>query len=87
MRLVRARAHASLANLGHGFDVFGLCVDAGFDEVELSRAGRGVTLTVEGDGAHRLPTSLARNTAGLAARLATHTVTPRIRLTPKAFSL
>lgn len=66
MRLVRARAHASLANLGHGFDVFGLCVDAGFDEVELSRSGRGVTLVVEGDGARRLPTSIERNTAGLA---------------------
>lgn len=63
---VRARAHASIGNVGHGFDVFGLCVDAGFDEVEVSRGGSGLELTVVGRGAEEMPTEPSANTAGRA---------------------
>jgi homoserine kinase len=63
---VRARAYASIGNVGHGFDVFGLCVDAGHDEVEVSRGGSGLELTLAGRGADEIPTDPARNTAGRA---------------------
>src|SRR2546422_5914440 len=70
MKLVRARAYASIANLVYGCDVFAVCVSAGFDEVELSLGGRGITLKVEGEEAGTIPTRPHRNTAGVAlARL------------------
>jgi homoserine kinase len=65
MSPVRARAHASIANLGHGFDVFAACVTAGFDEVELSLARRG-SIEIEGHEADGIPRDPKRNTAGLA---------------------
>src|SRR5438093_4108219 len=70
MRLVRARAYASFANLGYGFDVFAVCVSAAYDEVELSLGGRGISIEVTGEEAGRIPLRPNRNTAGVAlARL------------------
>ena len=70
MRLVCARAYASIANLGHGFDVFAIAVNVAFDEVTLSLGGRGLSLRVEGEGARGIPTGPRRNTVGVAlARL------------------
>ena len=66
MKTVRAKAYSSIANLGYGFDVFAVCVDAASDEVELSLGGRGITLEVEGNGAGAIPTRPDRNTAGVA---------------------
>jgi len=34
LKYVKARAYSSTANLGPGFDVFGLALDAYYDEVE-----------------------------------------------------
>lgn len=65
-RRVRARAYASIANLGYGFDVFAVCVDAAYDEIELEEGSKGLTLQVEGEGAGTIPTDPKRNTAGLA---------------------
>lgn len=66
MKLVRARAYSSIANLGYGFDVFAICVDVALEEVELSRRRHGITLEAEGEGAERVPTRPGRNTAGVA---------------------
>src|SRR5881296_490358 len=74
MLRVRARAYGSIANLGHGFDVFGMAVDVAWDEVELQRRRRGLTLQV--DGPAGIPAAARRNTAGvaLAKLLADHGV-------------
>jgi homoserine kinase len=62
---VRARAYGSIANFGHGFDVFGMAVDVAWDMVELRRRRqRGLTLEVHGPA--RVPTAPGRNTAGVA---------------------
>ena len=58
-----AAAPSSTANLGPGFDVFGLALDAFSDEVTLTRKGSKVTITAA-DG---LPTDPVKNTAGVVA--------------------
>lgn len=73
---IRARAQASIANLGHGFDVLGLCVDAGCDVVEVSRGGKSweICIAPAAAGALRptssecaaIPCEVSRNTAGAA---------------------
>lgn len=68
MESARARAPSSVANLGPGFDVFGLAVDAYHDTVEVSKGGSGVRVRSEPRGA--VPDSAGKNTAGLVARAA-----------------
>lgn len=58
---VTARAPSSTANLGPGFDVFGLALDAFFDEVTLSRTKSGIRIITEDD----IPHDPSKNTAGL----------------------
>jgi len=58
---VTARAPSSTANLGPGFDVFGLALDAFFDEVTLSKKKNGISIITDGD----IPLSPSKNTAGL----------------------
>ncbi|HXG74525.1 MAG TPA: homoserine kinase [Candidatus Nitrosotenuis sp.] len=61
---VTARAPCSTANLGPGFDVFGLALDAFFDEVTLTKKDGGVTIITS----DQIPTSPSKNTAGLVAQ-------------------
>ncbi len=63
---MRAVAPASIANVGPGFDTFGLCLAEPADRVEVWWAEEG--LEVEPAGA--VPTDPARNTAAVAARAA-----------------
>ncbi len=65
-QMMRARAYASIGNVGHGFDVFGMCVDAAYDEVEVSCGGGGLEIVVSGRGAEEIPTEPEMNTAGRA---------------------
>lgn len=58
---VTARAPSSTANLGPGFDVFGLAVDAFHDMVTLTRQDRGITIVTDGN----IPADPDQNTAGL----------------------
>ena len=51
---VRVRVPASSANLGPGFDAFGLGL-ALYDEIEVTAAAAGVLVEVEGEGAGRVP--------------------------------
>ena len=38
------RAPCSTANLGPGFDVFGLALDAFYDQIQLKKEGKGITI-------------------------------------------
>ncbi len=60
---ITARAPSSTANLGPGFDVFGLALDAFYDEIRLTKAAK--TSIVTSDG---IPTIIQKNTAGLVVR-------------------
>ncbi len=61
---VGARAPSSTANLGPGFDVFGLALDAFFDEVVLSRTKGGITIKTSGE----IPVDPLKNTAGIVVK-------------------
>ncbi|MCV0412611.1 homoserine kinase [Nitrosarchaeum sp.] len=58
---VTVKAPSSTANLGPGFDVFGLAVDAFFDEITLTKKNSGVTIVTKDN----IPTNPDNNTAGL----------------------
>lgn len=61
MNSVTARAPSSTANLGPGFDVFGLALDAFYDTVTLSKQKQGISIIT----ADTIPVSPDKNTAGL----------------------
>ncbi len=61
---VTVKAPCSTANLGPGFDVFGLALDAYYDKVRLQKGGRGITIQT----ADRIPMELEKNSAGLVVR-------------------
>jgi len=62
---ITVRAPSSTANLGPGFDVFGLAVDAFFDEVTLTKKKeKKITIVTKDD----IPTNPDSNTAGLVVR-------------------
>ena len=61
---VTVRAPCSTANLGPGFDVFGLALDAFYDEVTVTKKGKGITIVSSDD----IPLDPKKNTAGLVAK-------------------
>jgi len=62
---VTVRAPSSTANLGPGFDVFGLALDAFFDEVKLSkRKEKGIKIISKDP----IPVNPTKNTAGLVVK-------------------
>ena len=64
MNSITVKAPSSTANLGPGFDVFGLAVDAFFDEITLIKKKSGISIITEDD----IPTNPESNTAGLVVR-------------------
>ena len=60
---VTVKAPSSTANLGPGFDVFGLAVDAFYDEVTLMKKKQKGIAIITGDDS--IPTNPDNNTAGL----------------------
>ncbi len=61
---ITVKAPSSTANLGPGFDVFGLALDAFYDEVTIcKRKKKGIAIT--SSGGKEVPTSPTKNTAGL----------------------
>jgi len=66
---VEAMAPASSANLGAGFDVFGVALDALFDKisVDVVKADKKVQLFVSGKNSEFIPTKPEENTAGIVA--------------------
>ena len=66
---VEAVAPATSANLGAGFDVFGVALDALFDSVSVEvKEGNAIEISVEGVGAESVPVEPSRNTAGIVAK-------------------
>ena len=61
---VTVRAPSSTANLGPGFDTFGLAIDAFYDEVTLTKTKNGVTIITNDN----IPTNPENNTAGLVVK-------------------
>ncbi len=61
MQSIIARAPCSTANLGPGFDVFGLALDAFYDEIQLTKGGNKITIESSGS----VPLEPEKNTAGL----------------------
>lgn len=61
---ITVRAPSSTANLGPGFDVFGLAVDAFFDEITLTKKKSGISIVTEDN----IPTNPDNNTAGLVVK-------------------
>ena len=59
-----AKAPSSTANLGSGFDVFGLGLDAFYDSVTMTKKGKGIRIT-NSDGT---PSNVLQNTAGIVAK-------------------
>jgi len=67
-RMVKAEAPSTSANLGPGFDVFGLALDLFYDRVEIELvAEHGRRVSVEGVGCEQIPIEFQKNTAGLVA--------------------
>ena len=61
---VTVKAPSSTANLGPGFDVFGLAVDAFYDTVTLTKIKDGIKIITNGD----IPKNPEKNTAGLVVK-------------------
>ena len=68
--MVEAIAPATSANLGAGFDVFGVALDALFDRVLVEKIAdkKVIEISVEGEGAEEIPRETERNTAGIVAK-------------------
>ncbi|ELZ94530.1 homoserine kinase, partial [Haloferax sulfurifontis] len=64
--MVTVRAPATSANLGSGFDVFGVALDRPADIVHVERADR-TTIEVTGVGSQYIPTDPDRNVVGAVA--------------------
>ena len=64
VKSVTVRAPCSTANLGPGFDVFGLALDAFYDEVTVTKKGKGITIVSSDD----IPLDPKKNTAGIVAK-------------------
>ena len=64
MKSVIARAPCSTANLGPGFDVFGLALDAYYDEVQLTKEGNKIII----ESSESVPLEPEKNSAGLVVK-------------------
>ena len=64
VKSVTVRAPCSTANLGPGFDVFGMALDAFYDEVTVTKKGKGIKIVSSDD----IPLDPNKNTAGLVAK-------------------
>jgi homoserine kinase len=65
--MITVRAPATSANLGSGFDVFGVALDKPADIVRVEKADR-TTMEVTGVGSQYIPEDPERNTAGVVAK-------------------
>lgn len=61
---VTVKAPSSTANLGPGFDVFGLALDAFYDTVTLTKTKNGIKIITDDD----IPANPEKNTAGLVVK-------------------
>ena len=64
MNTITVKAPSSTANLGPGFDVFGLALDAFYDQVTLTKIKKGIKI-ISSDS---IPLNVESNTAGLVVK-------------------
>jgi homoserine kinase len=65
---VTVKAPATSANLGPGFDVFGIALEQPSDKVTLTTISQGIRLQISGMGARTISLTPEKNTAGLVAK-------------------
>ncbi|MBU4220156.1 MAG: homoserine kinase [Euryarchaeota archaeon] len=65
---IRVRVPATSANLGAGFDVFGIALGSPADVIEVQKSGK-IEIEVKGVGREHIPTDPRRNTAGIVASI------------------
>ncbi|AXI25264.1 homoserine kinase [Methanofervidicoccus sp. A16] len=68
MERIKVTSPATSANLGPGYDIFGLALSEPYDTITLSRSKEGISISLKGKGAEKIPTDVDRNTAGVVAR-------------------
>lgn len=61
LKSVKVSTPSSTANLGPGFDVFGLALDAFFDQITLTKKKNGLTIVTSDN----IPINVNQNTAGI----------------------
>jgi len=61
IKSVKVTTPSSTANLGPGFDVFGLALDAFFDQITLTKKKKGLTIVTSDN----IPINVNQNTAGI----------------------
>ncbi len=67
-RDLKVRVPATSANLGAGFDVFGMALGAPFDIIEIEKSDK-TEIRVKGRSSEHVPTDLKKNTAGIVASI------------------
>ncbi len=65
---LKVRVPATSANLGAGFDVFGIALEIPFDIIEVEKNEK-IEIIVKGKGSEYIPTDPQRNTAGIVASI------------------
>ncbi len=65
---IRVRVPATSANLGAGFDVFGIALGSPADIIEVIKSEK-IEIEVRGVGREHIPTDPRRNTAGIVASI------------------
>ncbi len=65
---LKIRVPATSANLGSGFDVFGIALETPFDIIDIEKSDR-IEIVVLGRESQFVPTDPKRNTAGIVAAL------------------
>ncbi len=65
---IKVRVPATSANLGAGFDVFGIALGSPADIIEVQKSGK-IEIEVRGVGREHIPTDPRRNTAGIVASI------------------
>jgi homoserine kinase len=68
MDQLKIRVPATSANLGSGFDVFGIALETPFDIIDIEKSDR-IEIVVLGRESRFIPTDPKRNTAGIVAAL------------------
>ena len=74
MKMVKVCSPATSANLGPGYDVFGLALNNPYDTITVSLIEEGndinekITISMEGEKCEEIPTSVNENTAGVVAK-------------------
>ena len=68
MENIKVRVPATSANLGAGFDVFGIALEIPFDTIEVKKNQK-IEITVKGRGSEHIPTNAGKNTAGVVGKI------------------